>query len=299
MELQSFVTVQIQTFDPNANLVKLSVPSQEDEVSVHTLQSKVCEHLGLKKSSWKYFCLCQGLDKPVKRYKASEMLLVPVKDLSLQKWCFNPAEERRLLKTDSQAVHLLSLQAQHHQSVGKLQPTEAEKLKLEECLEPTFVMEEQYVTQCQKLPNYFSVCVRNCQLCHALQVPASTTAWPRNSLLSVFVSKHGLKVVSDNSEELVISWYEVVQWVWHEGERTLTYTMQVRECSPLIELRLMSIQAEYLLSATMEGVSTLMVDDDDSPTFHASMISTLADGSKQWNNCLFEPAKAADSKHLI
>ncbi|XP_046560712.1 uncharacterized protein LOC124269730 isoform X1 [Haliotis rubra] len=299
MELQSFVTVQIQTFDPNANLVKLSVPSEQDEVSVHTLHSKVCEHLGLKKSSWKHFCLCQGFDKPVKRYKASEMLLVPVKDLSLQKWCFNPADERRMLKTDSQAVHLLNLQAQYQLSEGILQPTEAEKLKLEECLEPTFVMEEQYVSLCQQLPNYYTTCVRNCQLCHTLQLPTSTPAWPRNSLLSVFVSKHGLKVVSDNSEELIISWYEVVQWAWHEGERTLTYTVQLQECSPLVELRLMTIQAEYLLSATMEGVFSLMADDDDAPTFHASMISMQADGSKQWSNCLFEPAKAAESKRQM
>ncbi|XP_041368543.1 uncharacterized protein LOC121382927 isoform X2 [Gigantopelta aegis] len=258
VELQNLALVEVGTKDPCALPIQVRIAVKDDIVLADALFTKICQRCGLEASSYKYFTLCRGEDYPVRKYRSSDKIHIPATDLCLEKWCLNSNSEKKLMKSDPKAVHLLFIQAKHDVASGKLITTSEEKIKLDECLDPEFLVEEQYVLMCQKLPDYQTILVQGCVVCE--DVMLKSCAFARNDNVNIFVSKYGLKIVTDEDYKSYLS--------------------------------LKSVQAEYLLAATFEGVRELLAEDKDAEPFLSSMVTKTPEGATQWENSLFSPKQA-------
>ncbi|XP_041368542.1 uncharacterized protein LOC121382927 isoform X1 [Gigantopelta aegis] len=290
VELQNLALVEVGTKDPCALPIQVRIAVKDDIVLADALFTKICQRCGLEASSYKYFTLCRGEDYPVRKYRSSDKIHIPATDLCLEKWCLNSNSEKKLMKSDPKAVHLLFIQAKHDVASGKLITTSEEKIKLDECLDPEFLVEEQYVLMCQKLPDYQTILVQGCVVCE--DVMLKSCAFARNDNVNIFVSKYGLKIVTENVEYISLSWYEIVKWEYNKKKSVLLYVVHPADEDYKSYLSLKSVQAEYLLAATFEGVRELLAEDKDAEPFLSSMVTKTPEGATQWENSLFSPKQA-------
>ncbi|XP_064616970.1 sorting nexin-31-like [Liolophura sinensis] len=164
MELSDFQTVEVHTLDKDSPSVKILSKVNNNQLLTTDLHRKVCDTLGLSKSSHGAFALFLGGLTPVRKLRPYDCITLPVTDLTFQKWCFDPKKEKELLKTDANAAHWLFVQALNQVETGKIRPTKPQLQELEECLNPAFCTEKQYVEICHTVEKYFEFCLDNCRL---------------------------------------------------------------------------------------------------------------------------------------
>ncbi|XP_076436400.1 uncharacterized protein LOC143275937 [Babylonia areolata] len=296
MELQNLVKVKVLTLDPAAEPVEVTVAAREGKVSAEQVFNKACDKLGLKSSSRTHFALFNKRDEPTLKYRLKEGIPVNNSEVYLGKWCFVSSQERDMVHVDPVAAHLVFLQAQHDVRSGKFDLTDDEKQKLEECLEPGFVAEDQFVLLCQRQANYHSLCVPHCRLLSALSTPDG--ALENDSVVTVVVSKFGAKLVAAETTA-TFTWFEVSSWTLSKEETTLTLAWQPDEKGEPSAVPLASPRVKFLLAGVLEMITILQRADDSGASFHTEMITVRDDGCTVWENGLYNPSQAKSVKYSM
>ncbi|ESP04773.1 hypothetical protein LOTGIDRAFT_155995 [Lottia gigantea] len=284
-ELQSLAVVEIFDIGKTPELMRLTVPSVCDEVKVDFIIKKICEMKGIDRKQQRYFGLLLGDEKPLKKFKFSDELLLPVKGVYFKKWCFCLKTEKRLIKTNPVIAQLFFHQAQHDISIGRLKPTPDQLASLEDCLDPEFLAVEQYLSICHTIPGYDSLTVNSCQL---VDNTAKTIVNLPQTSYSVDISQYGLKLISEDTKtEFSVQWFQVFSFRLDLRDNTLTYCLELIHHKPQTYLPLKSEQCEYMLAVTLEMINDIQADDPNAPSFYITNISNLPDGSTEWENILF------------
>nr|KAG5693395.1 hypothetical protein BaRGS_009868 [Batillaria attramentaria] len=249
----------------------------------------------LKASSRSCFTLYERAANPICRYRSTDEIHVGSAELFLGKWCFSVSQEKDLMHQDQAATHLVFLQAQHDVQTGKFDLQEEDKQKLDECLEPGFTAEDQYILLCQKQPYYQCLRLPQCRLLQGISV--SNCSLKTDSMLDVVVSKYGVKLVTD--KPVIFTWYEVSKWVLNKEDTTVTFTYAPEDNAVHADVPLKTDQAELFLAGILEMIRLLQKEDKSGASFHADMITVSPDGSSVWENGLYNPSKASIVRHKI
>lgn len=293
MELQQLVAVTVNTLDKHFSDVKVSIALQENNTVLgEDVKRKICEELGLKPSSHELFSLFFWNSKAeiLHRVRDTDRILCPVKGLSLRKWCFTEHQENQIIKEDGAACHLVFSQAENDIKIGRLFPTKEQELRLEELLDPGFTIEEQYIHECQKMKNYFSVRVDNCSM--SLRSEDEFTQLSLSEqLVNVVVLSEGV-VVDTGQHAVTIPFFCIRSWSLNTVLSLIQYSYK-SGTNPDVKLSLGSNQFRYLHDATMEAIKDYRIRKNDSSSFFSSMTSTSPDGTVTiQENAVFDADKA-------
>lgn len=295
MELQNLLKVRVKVLDPDAPPVEVTVVSKDGWVSANQVFKKVCDSLGLKAGSRPCFTLYEQAANPVCRYRNTDQIHAETADLHLGKWCFSLSQEKDIIHQDQAAAHLIFLQARHDVLTGKFDLQEADRQKLDECLEPGFLAENQYILTCQQQPYYQCLRLPQVRLLQELSTPDCTLN--TDSMLDLIVSKYGVKLIA--GDPFIFTWFEISKWILNKVDTTLTLTYAPEENAVLFDIALKTEQAELFLAAILEMIKLLQKEDKSGASFHADMITVSPDGSSVWENGLYDPAKASRVRHKI
>ncbi|XP_069120389.1 uncharacterized protein [Argopecten irradians] len=255
MELQQLVAVTVNTLDKHFSDVKVSIALQENNTVLgEDVKRKICEELGLKPSSHELFSLFLWNSKAeiLHRVRDTDRILCPVK--------------------------------------GRLFPTKEQELRLEELLDPGFTIEEQYIHECQKMKNYFSVRVDNCSM--SLRSEDEFTQLSLSEqLVNVVVLSEGV-VVDAGQHAVTIPFFCIRSWSLNTVSSLIQYSYK-SGTNPDVKLSLGSNQFRYLHDATMEAIKDYRIRNNDSSSFFSSMTSTSPDGTVTiQENAVFDADKA-------
>ncbi|KAK6194690.1 hypothetical protein SNE40_000276 [Patella caerulea] len=288
-ELQNLAVVHVWDIGNTDAPLKVTVQTVDDEVKVDSLLKKICEIKDLNEKYKKHFCIISGGDRPVKKYRPADWLILPVKGLSFQKWCFNLKTEKKLI-SEPVIAELFFSQAKHDIASGKLKPTAEQLQTLEECLHPEFLAMDQYLSICQTLPDYCTVTIDACQMVPDKRV--KTMLLTSASFYSISLSINGLKISSETGDiTLCAQWYEIYSWELNKEEITLTFYVHLKHNNAKSILPFKSEQCDFMASVIMELITDLQAEDKNAPSFHISNIKQLKDGSTLWENVLFDHDK--------
>ncbi|XP_078606221.1 sorting nexin-27-like [Branchiostoma floridae x Branchiostoma japonicum] len=283
MELGNIVKVSVRTLDLDSSPIQVSV--KEESTAGEVLQ-KVSKLLGIHPENLPLFSLFECIEAPINRLRDQD--IVPfTTGLTIQKWCFEPVKEEQVLSrnVDTAAIQLLFLQAQADVREGKLHPNPEQRSKLEEYCDPSFPLHGRYVRLCQTLEDYSSVRFRDViverDVClDNLKVPVGT-------IVELNLTLSGLRFVIGTAT-LSIVWSRITSWTNVKEGIHIQYEVYSPDTGSRDILALQTIQAPYLLAATLEIIAALQ-KEQCGPAFHTSQVHREEEGTiTHWDNVLFQ-----------
>lgn len=156
---------------PEGSTPAVRVLVEEGKIKADNLIRIAAKTLGIFESNLQFFGLFKGIERPLRKYGNNEMIYLPCKDIiSIQKWSFDVAREKKLIKTDAGANRLFALQCKADLKAGWIKPKPEDIPVLQEYLNPEFLCEKQFVEKCQTLYGYASVNFTNCTVQNDLSV---------------------------------------------------------------------------------------------------------------------------------
>ncbi|XP_038045425.1 uncharacterized protein LOC119720002 [Patiria miniata] len=279
-------TVVVKTYD---STVSAQVPVKEETVLAEDFILTVGKALGLKQSSVKFFGIFQGLLHPCKKFRSIDAVPMNVKDLTIQRWCFDSSKENKLLN-DPVATQLIYAQTRTYIEEGLLKPSEELLAELEENKDPSSAAK--YIKLCHSIPGYNSVHLPDCRMHKEFGLlpdiktdsAVNVTLMQRGMLLGV-VRESGSDSIE---EEYFISWRKIQRWRKHEEDACLvTYSIYSVPSDDYTCLCIHTTQANYLLAATIEMIKGLQ-SELGGPIFQTSdLVRNRRREVIEWNNIVF------------
>ncbi|CAH1787605.1 unnamed protein product [Owenia fusiformis] len=291
MELDSLGNVVVATLDEKKAPISIVVKQKDGKCSAEEVFKKACKALGLKEKSTKYFTLLQGSAYPIKKFNHTDEIDCKIKDLTIQKWCFDQAAEKSLLTKDEIALHLVFIQAQNAIKKGFLKCTSEQTHKLEEFLDPSFHLENQYVALCQNLSLYNHAVISPCSLCVTLQT--QNIKIDKDIKFTLLVGLKGLELCTD-TQRYWVAWPNIKSWFREKKQESIGYQMQSND-GVVHLLHFATNQAPYLLAVTMEIIKVLQREQDEHIFMETSMVKKHDEVMTHWDNSLFNPDMTKNS----
>lgn len=283
MEMDTHVC--LKTFDPKHP--QIYVPIKGDSIFAEELVSKIGDFFGLKQASLKYFGIFEGFTFPTRKFSCVDKVSATAEGLTFQKWCFDLKHEDILMK-DAVAMRLLYGQARAAIQDGKLTPTTEQLTKLEEHADPSFEVHAPYVKECQKMPGYISVTIRNCVLFHDFSL--HSIQFPEGTELVISAAKRGMQLLVNNNEYF-ISWRKVRSWTRAEDDLYVTMKIYSVTSDTYADLCVKSDQANYLVAVVMEMIK-IMQAELKGPMFQTSDLKRNKRRQiVEWNNITFSTTR--------
>ncbi|XP_032223032.2 uncharacterized protein LOC116604582 [Nematostella vectensis] len=171
--------------------------------------------LGVLECNLQFFGLFKGIEHPIRKYGNNEMIYLPCNDIiSFQRWSFDITREKKLLKTDAGALHVLAVQCKDDIKKGRIKPKPHDVPLLQEYLDPAFPCEKQFIEHCQNLYGYASVHIPKCVVQSDLSVKDLKLSEGSNIL--VIANPRGLIY---KTEKLVFfaPWRKIRRWSQVQG----------------------------------------------------------------------------------
>ncbi|XP_022084250.1 uncharacterized protein LOC110975780 isoform X2 [Acanthaster planci] len=265
-------TVAVTTFDAT---IFAQIPVKEETVLAEDFILTVGKSLGLKTSSIQFFGLFQGLLHPTIKFKSIDAVPMNVKGLTFQKWCFDTRKESQIL-SDPIATQLICAQSKAYIREENKDPSTAAK----------------FVKLCQSIPDYNSIHLPDCRLDKEFWLLPHI---PADSIVTLTLLQRGMVLrvdCSDREEEYFISWRKIQRWRKTERDECLVmYDVYSVPSDDFGGLCIQTLQAKYLLAATMEMIKGLQ-SELGGPIFQTSDLTRNQRREViEWNNIVYSKTR--------
>lgn len=148
---------------PEGSTPAVRVLVEEGKIRGEHLLRIAAKTLNIFECNLQFFGLFKGIERPTKKYGNNEMIYLPCKDIiSIQRWSFDVPREKKLLKTDAGALHVLAVQCKSDLKAGRIKPKPEDIPILQEYANPKFPSDKQFVEKCQTLLGYASIHFTDC-----------------------------------------------------------------------------------------------------------------------------------------
>ncbi|XP_062515909.1 uncharacterized protein LOC134191319 [Corticium candelabrum] len=241
--------------------------------SAEPLMNRVAKVLGLKDSSQKYFTLAKGnsLERPLSILTGREEHSIEESDVvCVRKWCFDVADESKLISTDDVALNLIFQEAFYGVNSGRLQPNDEQRAELDSYCDPSFPVEKQYVLLCHRLSEYNRIDVHDCQVVEQTKVNGHNLT--SGTQLSINLTTVGIRLVdAKNGKSIDYSpWQKIRGWRFSQSEKIFSY--EIALVNPQMEYTFVWIvirteQLSYILSVIDEIVVRVKTKLDGPKSF--------------------------------
>ena len=226
----------------------------------------VFKQLSLKPSSYECFSLYAGeLGKPTFQLEPSDKVSVDTKNLCLQRCGFDCSKERKVVKTDDVAVHLLFSEAltEYKKVVSSLHPTPEQRDQLEDYLDPDFLSERQFLETIQNVEGYNSVQFNG----YVAKAPIehNTMIFQVNCEVTCICTEECLEIKSQGGIETKWKWQAIRRWRLEAPDTAMFEVTNIKGNARILEnIHINTPGAAYMLQTARSICKELVYRNDPS-----------------------------------
>ena len=255
-------TLEVATFGRHG-VVKVQMPKTG---RVDDVLQLVFKQLSLKPSSYECFSLYAGqLGRPTFQFEPTEKFSVGIKLLCLQRYGFDCSKERKVVKSDDVAVHLLFSEAlvEYRKVVSSLHPTPEQRDQLEDYLDPDFLSERQFLETIQNVEGYNSVQF-NGRVAH-VPIENNMIIFQVNCEVICICTEEFLEIKSQGGIETKWKWQDVRRWRLEAPDTAMVEVTNIKGNARVLEnIHINTPGAAYMLQTARSICQELVYRKDPS-----------------------------------